>query len=112
MNIINPDFCTTVLIDEYDYLEQFTESIKAANKFHKKMHEECPPPYYPLDMGKVRGLLVAIDDMKSALAPFIRLAQNMRDAIDGLPDDMETTIGGGDAQITVGDLRRLLEVKA
>jgi len=49
---------------------------------------------------------------KSALAPFIRLAQNMRDAIDGLPDDMQTTIGGGDAQITVRDLRRLLEVKA
>ena len=48
----------------------------------------------------------------NALDPFVRLAEYMRDAIDGLPDDMETTIGGGDAQITVGDLRRLLEVKA
>ena len=54
----------------------------------------------------------SLNKFSSALDPFVRLAEYMRDAIDGLPDDMQTTIGGGDAQITVGDLRRLLEVKA
>lgn len=53
-------------------------------------------------------LVKRLTSATSALAPFIRLARNMQDAIDGLPDDMQTTIGGGDAQITVGDLRKLL----
>jgi hypothetical protein len=68
MKVTRPDFCTTVGIDEYDYVGQFDRAMKEGNRFHKKMQKDCPPPYVMLDAGKVYGLLVAIDELNEKVA--------------------------------------------
>ena len=65
--IILPEFCTVVSPDEYDYIAQYNEAVKAANKFHKKIQEECPPPYFPFDMGKICGLVQEVERLKKEL---------------------------------------------
>lgn len=65
--LTRPDFCTPVFPDEYNYVAQFDEAIKAANKFHRKINKECPPPYYPIDMGKLYGLVMEIQKLKEEL---------------------------------------------
>jgi len=69
MKLTLPTFCTTVSPTEYDYIEQFNQSIKAANKFHQKLtiDENCPPPYFPLDVGKVHGLITHIAALEARL---------------------------------------------
>ena len=61
------DFCTIVSPDEYNYKEQFEDAIDAANHFHKpmKINEDCPPPYYPFDTGKVYGLVLEVDKLQT-----------------------------------------------
>lgn len=70
MELMRPGFCTIVMPYEYDYIKQFNESMKAANKFHHTMTVDpnCPPPYFPVDMGKVYGLLSHIAALESQLA--------------------------------------------
>lgn len=63
-----PDFCTVVSPDEYDWFEQFENAVKEANNYHKKIHNDCPPPYYPVDMGKVWGLVIELKKYKDAEA--------------------------------------------
>jgi hypothetical protein len=63
--VTKPDFCTTVGVDEYNYKEQFDAAMKGANQYHFTIHKECPPPYFPFDAGKVYGLLVEIERLKT-----------------------------------------------
>lgn len=63
--VTRPNFCTTVGIEEYDYIGQFDRAMKAGNSFHKKMQKDCPPPYFMFDAGKVHGLLVAIKELQN-----------------------------------------------
>jgi len=65
--MLQPNFCTTVSPDEYDCLDQFEEAVKDANKFHKKHHPECPPPYYTFDYGKLYGLVKYYAETKGAV---------------------------------------------
>lgn len=66
--MLRPNFCTTVSPDEYDCLAQFDEAVKEANKFHGSftIHEDCPPPYYTFDYGKLYGLVSYYADIKAA----------------------------------------------
>lgn len=72
MKITRPNFCTTVGIDEYDYKGQFDDAFKGANQLYEKgislPNEEIHPPYFPLDMGKVYGLLSEIDKQAAEIA--------------------------------------------
>ena len=65
--MLRPNFCTTVSPDEYDCLTQFDDAVKEANKFHGSfiVHEECPPPYYTFDYGKLYGLVKYYADIKA-----------------------------------------------
>jgi len=63
-----PNFCTPVFPNEYDYVTQFEDAVGEANRYHKKIHEECPPPYYPFDMGKLYGLVQTVRDNAAELA--------------------------------------------
>jgi len=67
--MIRPNFCTVVMPDEYDYVAQCEASIKEANKFHGgfDIHEDCPPPYFPLDVGKFAGLVLEVQALKARL---------------------------------------------
>ena len=66
--MLRPNFCTTVSPDEYDCIEQFEISMKEANKFHGSftVHEDCPPPYFTFDYGKLYGLVKYYADIKAA----------------------------------------------
>ena len=64
--MLRPDFCTTVSPNEYDCVGQFEQAVKEANKFHKRMHEECPPPYFTFDYGKLYGLVKFYAETKAA----------------------------------------------
>lgn len=61
--MVKLDFCTTVSPDEYDWLGQFERAMKAANQYHKRTHEECPPPYFMFDAGKVYGLVMKLKEL-------------------------------------------------
>lgn len=66
--MIRLDFCTPVFPSEYDFIAQAEEVIKAANKYHQNIHDECPPPYFPLDVGKFYGLVVEVSNLRAQLA--------------------------------------------
>ena len=64
--MVRLDFCTVVMPDEYDFVAQFEQAMKDANKFHKRHHEECPSPYFAFDAGKVYGLVLELQRMNAA----------------------------------------------
>ena len=66
--MLRPDFCTTVDPTEggFDIVSQFEESVKEANRFHKRIHEDCPPPYFFFDYGKLYGLVKYYADIRAA----------------------------------------------
>lgn len=66
--MLRPNFCTTVSPDEYDCVKQFEIAMKEANKFHGSftVHEDCPPPYFTFDYGKLYGLVKYYADIKAA----------------------------------------------
>ena len=64
--MVRLDFCTVVMPDEYNYLEQFDSAMEDANKYHKKIRKDCPPPYFLFDAGKVYGLVLELERMKAA----------------------------------------------
>lgn len=64
--MLRPDFCTAVFPNEYDCVGGFEQAVKEANKFHKRIHEDLPPPYYTFDYGKLYGLVKYYADMKAA----------------------------------------------
>jgi len=81
-----PNFCTTVFPYEYDYVSQFEEAVKSANKYHKTIHKECPPPYYPFDMGKLYGLVATVqevDALRARLAECERVAEALAGRVKG-----------------------------
>ena len=57
MEIEKPNFCTVVSPDEYDLVKSFNQAVAEANNFHKRHHEDLPPPYYTFDYGKLYGLV-------------------------------------------------------
>lgn len=67
IELVRPEFCTSVMPDEYDFIGQFNEAMREANKFHSKMKidENMPPPYYPIDMGKLYGLLYRLCELEN-----------------------------------------------
>ena len=66
MKVTRPNFCTTVGIEEYDYIGQFNRAMKDGNKYHATRNDkDCPVPYLMLDAGKVYGLLVAIEELQN-----------------------------------------------
>jgi hypothetical protein len=71
--------------DEYDYFEQMDDAIKAANEFHAspKINEECPPPYYPIDMGKLYGLVKEVARLREieAAARTLVVEAGLNDAL-------------------------------
>lgn len=68
--LTRPNFCTTVAPYEYDFVGQFDDAMKAANEFHAPLvvDKKCPPPYYPVDMGKVYGLVAEVVKLQAQLA--------------------------------------------
>jgi hypothetical protein len=64
--MLHPDFCTTVFPNEYDCIGGFEQAVKEANKFHNRIHEDLPPPYYTFDYGKLYGLVKYYADIKAA----------------------------------------------
>lgn len=64
--MLRPDFCTPVFPNEYNCIAQFEQAVAEANKFHKRIHKECPPPYYPFDYGKLYGLVKYYADIRAA----------------------------------------------
>lgn len=112
-----PSFCTIVGVDEYDYIGQCNEAVNSANKFHGtiNINENCPPPYYPLDVGKFVGLVKEVQSLRAQLAearrviePFANEAEHWHEMYKNdyrpLCDSSE---GGAEAYayFLVGDLR-------
>jgi hypothetical protein len=77
MKIPRPHFCSVVSPDEYDYIEQFKQSFIDANKFHKRVQDNPPVPYFALDMGKVYGLLAKIDEQAARIRALEEAGEGM-----------------------------------
>jgi hypothetical protein len=71
--------------DEYDYFGQMNDAIKAANIFHspRDINEDCPPPYYPIDMGKLYGLVKEVARLREIEAE----KERMLDLLQWIYDD-------------------------
>ena len=81
MNIPRPKFCTVVSPDEYDYIEQFKNSFEEANNFHKRIQNNPPAPFFAIDMGKVYGLLLKIDEQARQIADLEADNAQLREAL-------------------------------